>query len=73
MASKAGCPIIPIAINNSAQIWEAHLPAMKKTHVVIEYGKPIIIKDLPKEDQKAIGAYCQKQIEEMLKKNQALV
>ena len=73
MASKSGCPIIPIAINNSAQIWEAHLPSMKKTHVVIEYGKPIIMKELPKEDQKAIGAYCQKQIEDMLKKNKELV
>lgn len=73
MASKSGCPIIPVAINNSAQIWEAHMPTMKKTHVVIEYGKPIIIKELPKEDQKAIGAYCQRQIEGMLLKNKELV
>lgn len=73
MASKAGCPVIPIAISNTAQIWENHMPAMRKTHVVIEYGAPVIIKDLPKEEQKFIGAYCQKQIQEMLDKNKELV
>ena len=31
MATKAGCPIVPIAINNTADIWEAHFPTMKKT------------------------------------------
>ena len=41
MATKTGCPIIPIAISNSAQIWEAHFPKMKPAHVVVEYGAPI--------------------------------
>lgn len=73
MASKAGCPIIPVAISNTAEIWENHMPAMKKTHVVIEYGAPVYIKELPKEEQKFIGAYCQKKIQEMLDKNKELV
>lgn len=73
MASKAGCPIIPVAICNTAQVWEAHLPFIRKTHVVIEYGKPVIIKELPKEEQKFVGAYCQKQVEGMLKKNKELI
>ena len=73
MASKSGCPIVPIAICNTAQIWEAHFPRMKKTHVIIEYGKPVIIKELPKEQQKFVGAYCQKQIETMLNKNKELI
>ena len=73
MAAKSGCPILPIAINNTADIWEAHFPTIKKTHIVIEYGKPIIIKDLPKEQQKFIGAYCQEQIADMLKKNAELL
>lgn len=73
MASKSGCPILPVAINNTADIWEAHFPSIKKTHIVIEYGEPIIIKDLPKEQQKFIGAYCQEQIAAMLKKNAELL
>ena len=66
MASKTGCPIIPVAITNSAQIWEAHLPYIRPAHVIVEYGAPIYPKELSKEDQKFLGAYAQHNIQEML-------
>ena len=64
IAAKAGCPIIPMTIYNSGDIFEDHIPWIKKTRVILEYGKPIYIKDLPKENQKRIGAYTQSVIEE---------
>lgn len=70
MATKTGCPIIPIAISNSAQIWEAHFPKMKPAHVVVEYGAPIYPKELSKEEQKFIGSYTQQKIQEMLDSHQ---
>lgn len=73
IASKSGCPIIPMAINNSVEIFEAHFPKIKPTHVVLEYGKPIYVKELPKEDQRHLGAYTQNLIQDMLKKNKPLV
>ena len=73
IASKSGCAIIPIAMNNTAEIFEAHMPKIKSTHVVLEYGKPIYVKDLPKEDQKHLGAYTQNIIHDMLEKNKPLV
>lgn len=73
IALKTGCPIVPVAINNSAEIFENHLPKLKKTHVVIEYGKPIYPKDLSRDEQKVIGATCQKMIQEMIKKNKELI
>ncbi|MGN0142769.1 MAG: lysophospholipid acyltransferase family protein [Roseburia sp.] len=73
MAEKTGCAIIPMAISNSAEILENHFPRVKKTHVVLEYGKPIYPNELDKETRKKVGAYCQGIIEEMLKKNQELV
>lgn len=69
IALKTGCPIVPVAINNSAEIFENHFPKLKKTHVVIEYGKPIYPKDLSRDEQKVIGATCQKMIQETIKKN----
>ncbi|MEE0884546.1 MAG: lysophospholipid acyltransferase family protein [Faecalimonas sp.] len=72
IALKTGCPIVPISINNTAEIFENHMPKMKKTHVIIEYGKPIYPKDLDREEQKHIGATCQKIIEETIKKNASL-
>ena len=73
IAQKTGCPIVPIAINNSAEIFENHLPKLKPCHVIIEYCEPIIISELSKEDQKHVGAYAQNIILETLKKNQKLV
>lgn len=73
IALKTGCPIVPISINNTAEIFENHMPKMKKTHVVIEYGKPIYPNELDKDAQKHLGATCQKIIEETIKKNAAVV
>ena len=73
IAEKSGCPVVPISMNNTASIFENHLPFIKKTHVVIEYGKPFYIKDLDKETRKHIGEYCQNIIQDTINKNQALV
>lgn len=73
IATKAKCPIIPIAISNSAEIWEAHAPAMKPCHVIVEYGRPICPDELEKEEKKHLGAYTQNVIKEMLIKNKELI
>lgn len=73
IATKSGCPIIPMAISNSAEIFENHFPKIKPCKVVVEYGKPIYPEQLSKEDKKRLGAYTQGIILETLKKNQELV
>lgn len=69
IAAKTGCPVVPITIVNSAAIFENHLPFIKKAHVIIEYGSPLCIKDLPKEQQKHPGVYFKQVIEETHAKN----
>ena len=69
IAEKTGCAILPMAITNSAEIFENHLPWIKSTHVILEYGKPIYPNQMEKEERKKIGRHCQKVIEEMLAKN----
>ena len=73
MAEKTGCAIIPMAITNSAEIFENHLPILKPTHVILEYGKPIYPNELDKETRKKIGAHCQGIIQEMLEKNAGMI
>lgn len=73
IAKKANCPVVPIAINNSAAIFEDQFPKMKPAHVVIEYGKPIDVPTLSKEDKRRLGQLAQKQIETMYFKNKELV
>ena len=57
IASKSGCPIVPMTIVGSAGIFEDHFPKIKRAKVVVEYGKPIYVKELPKEIQKQLGPY----------------
>ncbi len=66
MAIKSGAPIIPVAIKNAAEIWEAHMPWVKKSSVTIEYGKPVYIRDLDADAKKNPGEYMRSIIEEML-------
>ena len=73
MASKANCPIVPVALLNTRNIFEAHFPKIRKTHVVIEFGEPIILSELSKEDKKNIGPYTQNVLKNMLKKNKPMV
>ena len=72
IATKAKCPIIPIAINNSADIFEAHFPKIRPAKVVVEYGKPIYPDELDKETKKHLGEYTQGIIHQMLEKNKSL-
>ena len=72
IAQKSGCPIVPMVINHSRDIFENHPPFIKATHVVIEYCKPIVISELSKEDQRNIDGYVKKIIEDTYLKNEKL-
>ena len=73
LATKTDCPIIPISINNSSAIWEKQFPKIRRCHVIVEYGKPIIPSELSRDDKKHIGTYVQNVILETLKKNEQLL
>lgn len=70
IAQKTDCPIVPVVINHSDEIFEKHMPFIKRTHVTIEYCKPVIISELDKEDQKNIDKYVQNIVEETYIKNE---
>ena len=69
IAQKTNCPIIPVVINHSDEVFEQHMPFIKRTNVTIEYCKPIIISELEKEDQKNINKYVQDIVEKTYIKN----
>lgn len=73
IATKTGCAIIPISMNNTAAIFENQFPKIRKVHVVIEYGKPIYPNELDKETKRHIGDYVQNVIQETIKRNAEMV
>ncbi|MCR5824338.1 MAG: 1-acyl-sn-glycerol-3-phosphate acyltransferase [Lachnospiraceae bacterium] len=66
ISTKSGCPIVPVAISGSDDIFENSKPFVKRATAVIEYGKPIYLKDLSEEELKFVGAYTQKIVGTML-------
>lgn len=72
IAEKTGCPIVPMAIYNSADIYEDHFPKIRKTRVILEYLEPIYTNELDKEEKKFLGSMVQKRIEDAYFKNKFL-
>lgn len=68
IAEKSGCPVIPVAITGTADIFENHIPFIRPAQVIIQYGEPIYLKKLPPEKKKFSGAYTRDVIAEMLEK-----
>ena len=73
IAEKSGCLIIPMVQNNTSAAFEDHFPFIRRTHTIIEFGTPIDLTTLSKEDRKAIGAYTHSIMLKMYEKNQSLV
>lgn len=73
IATKSGCDIVPVAINNSAAIFEDHFPKIVKSHVVIEYGKPISTKEMNRDEQRELPDMVRNKIINMYEQNKAAV
>lgn len=69
VATKTDCLIVPVALINTSQIFEDHIPFVRRTNVVMEYGKPFRPSELTKEQKKVIGSYTSSIIADMIKKN----
>lgn len=66
IAEKSGCPVVPVAITGTAEVFEKHIPWIRPSKVTIEFGRPFYMKELSPEDRKRAGAYTRQRILEML-------
>ncbi len=73
MAEKANVPVVPVSFNNTSAIFEDHFPWIKKANVVVEFGKPIYMDTLDKEQKKHLGAMVHDEIKTMLENNKNLL
>lgn len=67
IAEKSGCPVIPVALTGTAEVFELQFPRMRPSNVTITFGEPFLMKELPPEVKKFPGAYTEKQIKAMIK------
>ncbi len=71
IAEKSGCPVVPVAITGTADVYENHRPFVRPAKITIEFGEPFYVKDLPETERKAAGQYTRRRIIELLEKEKA--
>ncbi|WP_312444928.1 lysophospholipid acyltransferase family protein [Lacrimispora sp.] len=67
IAEKSGCPVVPVAITGTAEVFERQFPRMLPSQVTIVFGNPFYPKELEPEFRKFPGAYVENQVKAMLK------
>ena len=66
IATKSGCPIVPVAMTHMDDIFENHFPIVKATKVTIRFGTPIYTDQLSKEELKFLGSKTRDNIQSMI-------
>ncbi len=68
-AQRTNCPIVPMVVTHTRDIFENHLPFIKSHNVVLEYLPPVRYNELSKEDQKQVHEYFRNMIQEAYTRN----
>ena len=66
IATRANCPIIPVAIRYSKTVWEKHYTKLVPQDVYFTFLPPVIPNELDKEEKKHIGDVVRERIVEYL-------
>ena len=66
IASKAGCPVVPVAFYGTREMLEDHMPRLKPGDVVMRFGEAVLIDELPDEARKNVGEHFRGIITRML-------
>lgn len=65
IAEKSGCPIVPVTFFRTDDIYENHRPLIRKTKITIQFGEPIDVTALDKEEKKTLSHLVQGEIQRM--------
>lgn len=66
IAEKSGCPIVPVAITGTDNLFENHAPWIRSADVTIRFGEPIFTDTMERAEKKHLGAKTQAIIAGML-------
>lgn len=65
IATKSGCPIIPVSINGGEDVFEKHIPKIISTKVVLTYGEPVYMDKLEADEKKHLAEIIRNKVVEM--------
>ena len=68
LATKSNAVVVPVAIKNSDLVLRTRYKLFHPVRIQIQYGEPIYVENLSKEEQKNLHAITQNIVQEMLAK-----
>ena len=68
IATKSKCPIVPVGITGSADVFENHFPLIKSTKVTVTFAEPNYTADLSREETKGLSARVKGEIQNIISK-----
>ena len=71
IAEKSGCPVVPVAITGTDNIFENHVPWIRPASVAIQFGEPIFLEGMERSEKKHLGGRTRDAIADMLARSAA--
>ena len=65
IATRTNCKIVPVCYTNTENIFEAHFPWIKKAKATMEFGDPIDITNMDRDEKKTLGVKLRGILQEM--------
>lgn len=69
IADLTGCPVVPVTLTRTDEIYEQHRPWVRRADVTVQFGAPVETAGMSREEKKALPARIQKIIGETYRKN----
>ena len=66
IATRTNCPIVPVGISGTPEIFEQHIPAVRPSHVIVRFGEAFRASELDDETKKHIGVYARERVLELI-------
>ncbi len=55
IATKSQCPVVPVGITGTANVFEKHFPKVKSAKVTVNFGEPIYTENMTRAEQKNLS------------------
>lgn len=66
IATKSKCPIVPVGITGSDDIFEKQFPAIKPGKVTVSFGKPIYTADMSRDELKNLTQMVHNEVSKLI-------
>lgn len=65
IATKAKCPIIPVGIQGTSDIFEKHIPLIKSSKVIVTFGEPIYTETMERAETRQLPEIVKEKVKNL--------